>query len=131
MNSGNKASLVRKLAEKSYETATILAVFKNELYFKAYEEANGWRLWKYDGEKTYLAVDEVHSPDHLIVFNDQLYFVGSDRRKRMLWRWDGKNTTLVTEDIFNPTDLTVVNNALYFMGENKDEINILWKISAK
>ncbi len=49
----------------------------------------------------------------------------------MLWRWDGKNTTLVTEDIFNPTDLTVVNNALYFMGENKDKINILWKISAK
>ena len=128
---GSKASLVRKLAEKSYETATLVSVFKDELYFKAYEETNGWRLWKYDGEKTYLAVNEVHSPDYLTVFNGQLYFVGSDRRKTMLWRWDGKNTTLVTEDIFNPTDLTVVNNALYFMGENKDKINILWKISAK
>ncbi|MBW4662967.1 MAG: hypothetical protein KME01_01995 [Chroococcus sp. CMT-3BRIN-NPC107] len=127
----NETSLVTKIAGRSYETAAIVIVFKNELYFKAYKETSGWRLWKYDGEKTYLAVDEVHSPDHLTVFDGQLYFVGSPRRKRMLWRYDGKNTTLVAEDIFNPTDLTMGNNALYFMGENKDKINILWKISAK
>ncbi|MEC7178064.1 MAG: ELWxxDGT repeat protein, partial [Candidatus Thermoplasmatota archaeon] len=88
----NAPSMVADINKNSYSSSPQdLTVFNNDLYFRADDGTNGFELWKTDGTTlgTSMVADINPNGDGLfyqnqifsikmIVFNDELYFMGKD-----------------------------------------------------
>ncbi|MCY7274697.1 MAG: DUF4347 domain-containing protein [Phormidesmis sp. CAN_BIN44] len=111
------------------------------LYFGAYEDTNGYELWKSDGTaagtvlvKDIFAGSNSSDPDSLTNVNGTLYFKARNTTNRYeLWKSDGTAAgTVLVKDVFagsNSSDLsnlTNVNGTLYFQATNSIGSE-LWK----
>jgi ELWxxDGT repeat protein len=103
---------------KSGSTPRNLTVFKNKLYFSAYDDTNYSCLWAYDGVKApYIASHR--QACNMIVYNDKLYFSSYDNS---LWVYDGQAEPVFIYnfpqgDIEYGSDIksmTICNGKLYF-----------------
>ncbi|WP_428666253.1 ELWxxDGT repeat protein [Runella sp.] len=101
--------------EESYGT---LVVYKDKLYFRATNTANGTELWQSDGTSagTVLAKDIVSgagssNPFSLVPLNNKLYFIANNQ----LWRSDGTaaGTQPVKNSLFSDYRITKGDSSIY------------------
>lgn len=112
--------------------------YNGSLYFSAMNDASGSELWVTDGsiQGTQL-LKEINngtassSPSHLVVFDNELYFIAEDGSSREIWKTDGTtNGTVKVSDLNStisspfPSGLTVYNNKLIFSLLNGDNFEI-------
>lgn len=132
---------VRGSADGSFPTSpNSLIAFNDKLIFSAnasnYGPSNanyGFELWISDGTVagTTLLKDISpsgnSSPNNMVIFNSQVFFVATDSRGAELWRTDGTTVgTLFVKDIntvssgasSSPTHFYVWNNKLFFTANN-------------
>lgn len=123
-------------------TPTSLLILNNQLYFTAYDTVST-RLWKSDGTAagTQLVKDSLYNVTHPIVFNNQLFFVGSEGVNGFeLWKSDGSSAgTSLLKDInqnsgayddltfgTNPA-FTVADSTLFFFANDGINGREVWK----
>ncbi|MEC8142962.1 MAG: ELWxxDGT repeat protein, partial [Candidatus Thermoplasmatota archaeon] len=120
-----------------------LAEVGGTLFFTAYDETNGYELWKSDGTTLgTVMVKDINSgssnslPMYLTAVGNTLFFEANDGYNgRALWKSDGSasGTVLVADpyvssDSASPLDmLTAVGNTLFFRAYTTTEGVELWK----
>ncbi len=123
-------------------TPTSLLILDNQLYFTAYDTVST-RLWKSNGTAagTQLVKDSLYNVTHPILFNNQLFFVGSEGVNGFeLWKSDGTSAgTSLLKDI-NPNSgaygdltfganpaFTVAGSTLFFFANDGINGREVWK----
>ena len=147
--SGN-ASLVKNIRTDTYESSYnygsdpyYITSVGSMVYFFAYDQVNGWGLWKSDGSNSNTTrIKSVWqgpdaNPDYqeVAVSNSKFYFNGYDPiQGRELWISDGTDagTTLVKDinvggGYADPNQLTDVNGTLFFNAYQPTTGWELWK----
>lgn len=120
-----------------------LTVHDNTLYFSANGGTYGTELWSYDGTANpTVGVDikrvtdiaggvESSSPEHLTVYNGDLYFSAYNLSDTELWCFDGTTATEIDVSTrtngSTPTFPVEYNGDLYFQAYDDDGTNRLWK----
>ena len=112
-----------------------LRVFKNRIYFTAFDDGDGNDLWESDG--TAAGTKEVHNStadylSELTVLGDNLYFVKSYNSFQQLWISDGTSTGTVqlpVDDLYTIQDLHAFNGTLYFTTRGSGFIRLYVKLS--
>lgn len=119
-------------------------ILNNVLYFTAFDENNGFELWRSDGTEngTYLLKNINEStrwnlttaPNNLYAFKNNIYFNAySEQFGWELWRSDGtKQGTLMLKDLNefgdgNPQHFIEFNSNLYFSANDGSHGVELWK----
>lgn len=125
------------------------AIYRNKLFFSAFDSRRGDELWSYDGTNGIRAADintdandsikanpKNSFPSELTILNDTLYFQadgGGNQSDYELWKYNGTNASIVTN--INPSNngssfpkgLTLFQNELYFWADDGNRGFELWK----
>jgi ELWxxDGT repeat protein len=110
--------------------------YGGSLYFNSRQE-----LWKLNAaasgatQVTDIANGQGSSPEHPVVFNNDIYFSAYDHvNGRELWRYNGGAPVMVADikpggqyDSGNPSGMTVYNDAIYFTADNGVHGAELWR----
>jgi len=111
------------------------------VFFRAFDPATGWELWKSDGTEVGTAlVRDINpgtnssTPGKLVNVNGTLYFTASDSAGTELWKSDGTTGgTVMVKDIragslsSSPTALVNVSGTLMFAASDGISGTELWK----
>lgn len=126
------------------------AVFDGAIYFRAYDAAHGYELWRYqDGTNDAQRVSDIapgtafSSPSGMTVFRDKLYFSADDGvTGSELYSYDATNGAVLVHNInqtppptggedpehhANPSEFFVFNDLLYFAADDGVHGRELWK----
>ena len=121
-----------------------ITVVGDTAYFVALHPDHGEEIWSTKGQAgdAILATElragtSSSAPQNLTAFQDQLFFVGSDRslsgggQKLELWKTSGPGTAVLVKDIepqltSSPSDLLVFNDSLFFAASTFDHGRELW-----
>lgn len=116
---------------------SLLTVFKDHLYFRAFDSNYGQELWKSDGTEagTVLVKDLVSGPyaqggGNFAVTEDALFFAGrSSGDTFRLYKTDGTASGTVTVgDVLTPTQkFETLNSVVYFSGAEGTDGAELWR----
>ena len=101
----------------------------------------GVELWSTDGVTTALVKDinsgsADSSPEHLLVHNNELYFVADDGNGSQIWISDGTSSGTVQLSDFeategsNITGLAALGDEIFFVAETPSLWKEVWKVSA-
>ncbi|GAA4888603.1 hypothetical protein GCM10023311_10680 [Flaviramulus aquimarinus] len=100
---GSNATLIDiNTAGSSNSNPRYFIEFNNKIYFRASDDANKTELWVTDGTSgnTYLIADintsGPSSPNHLFVFNGELYFTVLDGPSLQIWALNGETPVKFT-----------------------------------
>lgn len=135
-----RASLLS--ASTNFHHRSAMEVYGGALYFFASELGGIAKLWKLDAQGVESVASDVSAPaapDDMTVFNNELYFRGSDDiHGYELWKINGSGqTTRVTNfqtnqlDNYAMTSLAVFNGALHFAAADQRDSYELWKVDSQ
>jgi len=122
------------------------AIYRNLLYFSAYEPTNGDELYCYDGTNVSRVTDINPGsgnsfPQQLTIMGNELFFSansGTSKANYELWTYNGTSASQVTNiypdsgsDFSSyPSGISLFNNALYFMADDGTHGYELWKAAS-
>lgn len=144
----NGATQVTDIANGQGSSPEHPVVFRNDIYFSAYDHVNGRELWRYNGGAPVMVADirpggqyDSGNPSCMTVYNDAIYFVADDGvHGAELWRHDGTVTEMIAninatapptggEDPEHhswPMDFFVFDGLLYFAADDGIHGRELW-----
>lgn len=118
--------------------ASFLTLYNSSLFFQAFDPANGFELWSYDGTNAPALLNSYNissgagnaEPSYMTTLNSSLYFNASNGTDgKELWEYTGSgnpsqirnaNGGINNGGASNPAYLTVFNNKLYFNADGGD-----------
>ena len=131
----NPAVLVK--AGVTTNDPSLVCYLNGILYFRGWDSAHGYELWKSDGtpEGTVMVKDikpgnNSSEVRNLVKVGNILYFIANadTTNNGQLWKSDGTEagTVRVSSTIKNADYLTLVNGKLFFQGDDTSTTNALW-----
>jgi len=117
-----------------------LIAFNGHLYFTAFDSTSGKQLWMHDGTDAIKITANLSSFSSaaigpLVVYKNEIYFLGSDDKGRELWKTNGEvgNVQRITDlNPFGPSlnqshDIMIFDNLLYFIASDGVHGSEVWR----
>ena len=103
-----------------------LMVYNGEVYFQSFDAQHANELWRLDASDTYSLVADIKpggsaNPDHLVVFEDHLYFEANDA----IWQMGSSGDLSLVAEI-RIDFLTVFDGNLYYQGRDSEFGLAIW-----
>ncbi|MCF6254777.1 MAG: hypothetical protein L3J98_15580 [Gammaproteobacteria bacterium] len=117
-----------------------LIAFNGNLYFTAFDSTSGRQLWMHDGTDAIKVSDNLTSFNHasigpLVVYKNEIYFMGEDDKGRELWKSNGEvgNVQRITDlnplgpSLYQYQDIMIYDNLLYFIASDGVHGSEVWR----